>query len=494
MSQRPFCRTRSAAATFVVLSLGFTSPCHGAEPSPISKAAREEAAQRFDRGLKLFDAQDNAGALAEFLRADEIAPHVLLAYNIGLVYAAMNRPVDATQALERALKTADGLKPAQQARARAVHAEQSARVARVRVTTKPEGARLEVDGVTAGKTPLSEPLRVSSGTHVIGAVLEEHAPSRKEITIAGNQELALELELLPTEGSRLAHLGMKTNVADASISVDGQRVAKTPLAASLALTAGRHRVEVSRPGYSSVAQEIELGPGATGELVFDLTVDAAAVNQSGALLTLALSEPGAVVSVDGKTLGPYRGALKLPHGVHTLRVERDGFFPAERQIVLEPLAENRQVIHLQPTSETLAEHESKVSFHRTWGWVGVIGGAAAAGAGAAYLAVNAGAKSDAKDALGTVYDQEKNEVICDVASGDDWEDCNARYFLAKKNYDDKKKRDVFGFVGIGVGGALIATGVVLLLTGPASDKYDEVATLDLQVSPSSAFATVTGAF
>jgi hypothetical protein len=251
---------------------------------------------------------------------------------------------------------------------------------------------------------------------------------------------------------------------------------------------------VTRAGYSGIAQEIDLGPGASGELVFELAVDAVAVSRSGALLTLALSEPGAVVSVDGRTLGPYRGTLKLPHGVHALRVERDGFFPAERQVTLEPLKENRQVIRLQPTSETLAEHESAVSLHKTLGWGGIIAGAVAAGAGATYLALNAGAKSDAKKALGTVYDQERNEVICDVAAGDDPELCNARYLLAKKNYDDKKKRDVFGFVGIGVGGALLATGVVLLLTGPRADKYDAAPALALRLSPEGAFAAVTGAF
>jgi hypothetical protein len=477
-----------------VLSIAISTPSLGAEPPPVSPAAREEAAQRFDRGLKLFDAQDNAGALAEFLRADEIAPHVLLAYNVGLVYAAMNRPVDATRALERALKSPEGLKPAQLARARSVHAEQSARVARVRVTTKPEGARLEVDGVGAGKTPLSEPLRVASGTHVIGAVLEEHAPSRKEITIAGNQETSLELELVPTEGSRLSHLGVKTNVPDASVSVDGQRVAKTPLPASLALSAGRHRVEVARPGYTTAAQEIDLGPGAVGELTFELTVDAVAVSHSGATLALELSEPGAVVSIDGRTVGPYRGALKLPHGVHAVRVERDGFFPAERQVTLEPRAESRQVIRLQPTPETLADHESSVSFHRTWGWGAIIGGAVVAGAGATYLGVNAGAKSDARKALALVYDEQKNEVVCDVASGDDPNVCNERYLLAKNNLENKKKRDVFGFVGLGVGGALVATGVVLLLTGEPADKYDQVGALDVLVSPNGGYATLTTAF
>src|SRR6185503_13101426 len=146
---------------------------------------RREAAQRFDRGLKLFNEQDNAGALAEFRRANELSPQLLVVYNIGLVYAAMGRPVEAVGALEEALRSRDALKPALRSRAESVLAEQSARIGRVRVMTRPEGARIEVDGVAAGKRPLAEPLRVASGTHVVGAVLEEHAPARKEVTVAG---------------------------------------------------------------------------------------------------------------------------------------------------------------------------------------------------------------------------------------------------------------------------------------------------------------------
>lgn len=477
-----------------LLAVSLASAPLRAQQAAAPLTPRQEAAQRFDRGLKLFDSQDNAGALAEFLRADEISPHVLLAYNIGLVYAAMSRPVQAAESLERALKTPDGLKPAQLARARSVLAEQAARIGRVRITTRPDGAQLEVDGVTAGKTPLAGPLKVASGTHVIGAVLEEHAPVRREVTVAGNQEIALDLELVPTAGSRLAHLGLKCNVVDAAVTVDGQRVARTPLVATLALAAGRHKVEVSRPGYASVTKDIDIGPGATGELAFDLEVDLLALGQGGSTLALELSEPGAVVSVDGKVMGPYRGALKLPYGPHSLRIERDGFFPVERQVSLEPGATARQAIRLEPTPETRAAHESSVSFHRTWGWASVIAGGAVAGAGGVFLAVNAGAKADAQKALDLTYDQKSNEVICDVSAGDDPDVCNARYQLAKKRYDDKKGRDVFGFVGLGVGGALAVTGVVLLLTGEPADRYDRAAKLDVELSPGSMGARFSAAF
>jgi len=481
------------AMGLVLIALCFASPTHAAPPS---SSARSEAAERFDRGLKLFEAEDNAGALAEFRRAHELSPHVVLLYNMGLVYAAMSRPVEAFDVLTQALRAPEGLSPAMKSRAQTVLTEQSARIARVRVVTRPEGARIEVDGIPAGKSPLTEPLRVASGTHVIGAVLEEHAPARKEVTVAGNQEATLELDLLATEGSRLAHLALKSNVPDAAVRVDSQKVATTPLAASLALTAGRHSVELSRPGYATLVQSIDLGPGATGELTFTLEVDPLQVRMSGAMLTLDLSEPDAVIFVDGKHVGPYKGTLKLPPGAHTVRVERDGFYPLERQLTLDATAQNRHALRLEPTPETRAAHESSVSFHRTWGWISTLSGVAVATGGGVFLAVNAGAKKDRQADLDKYYDASKNEVICDVASGDDPQMCNARYQAAQDAYDDTKAKDAIGYVGLGVGGALIVTGVVLLLTGEPAGKYDEPASgaVSVGLSPGGASLAYSGTF
>ena len=41
----------------------------------------------------------------------------------------------------------------------------------------------------------------------------------------------------------------------------------------------------------------------------------------------------------------------------------------------------------------------------------------------------------------------------------------------KSDYDDAKRKDIIGYVGIGVGAALTVTGVVFLLTGEDADKF-----------------------
>src|SRR5260370_8717793 len=63
-----------------------------------SGAVKAEARERFDRGVRLFEKGENAGALAEFKRAYELIPNPLVLFNMGLVYPAINRPIAATAA------------------------------------------------------------------------------------------------------------------------------------------------------------------------------------------------------------------------------------------------------------------------------------------------------------------------------------------------------------------------------------------------------------
>src|SRR6187549_2901799 len=113
-------RTRCLTCALISALYLATPTAHAAEPDAAAKA---EAAKRFDRGLSLFDEGDNAGALAEFKQVYQTLPNPVVLYNIGLVYAAMGRPVDAVEALKQ-VATLDSLSPAQQQRAQTTLADQ----------------------------------------------------------------------------------------------------------------------------------------------------------------------------------------------------------------------------------------------------------------------------------------------------------------------------------------------------------------------------------
>jgi hypothetical protein len=470
------------------------------KPSETKKpvdAKQVEAAQRFDRGLQLFDDGDNSGALAEFKRTYEILPNPMVLYNIGLVYAAMARPVDAVDALEPAV-SGGGLPPKQLERATQTLADQKARIGRLSVTTTPEGARIEVDNVEVAKTPLALPIRVSEGSHIVGAMAEGFAPARKEVVVAGNSDASLHLDLVSTQGKQLANLTVRTPTAGAEVRVDNEIAGKTPLATSLTLVAGHHVVELRRPGYTSARHEVDIGAGATGDLAFDLAIDPSTLGTEGATLVLDASESPVDLTVDGARKGPYTEPLRLPRGPHHLSIAVAGFIPLDRDVTLDGAQTNVVHVVLEPTTERRASYESTAHFHRTWGWVGIIGGAAIAGGGVAYLAINSSSKASAQKDLNYYLGEQAAEAAnrlvheggpCDLSNG---VDCQPQVDAAQAKYDNAKSRDTVGFVGIGVGGAVLITGVVLLFTGNDPGKYEHPASRSLGAARGPRIALVPG--
>lgn len=66
-----------------------------------------------------------------------------------------------------------------------------------------------------------------------------------------------------------AHVDITSFPAAASVRVDGHERGRTPL--RLALTPGRHRVELSKPGYLGTARVVEAIAGVDGTLALSLT-------------------------------------------------------------------------------------------------------------------------------------------------------------------------------------------------------------------------------
>ncbi len=490
-------RSPRVAAVLAALSLLPIPAAHAAEPTPGASAgtpapttpagpaapkagddAKAEAARRFDRGLKLFNAGDNAGALAEFKRIYEIVPNPVVLYNIGLVYAAMARPVDAVDALESAIKSGV-LSASDLERATATLNDQAARVARLNVTTVPEQAAIEVDGVQVAKTPLLSPIRIAEGNHIVGAAAEGYTPARKEIVVAGNVDASLHLELVRSRGKGVGNLSVRTATLGAEVHVNGKPMGRTPLATSLTLPMGNHEVELRRPGYVSERRQISLGEGATGEVALDLRVDPQALGRDGATLLIESSESPFEVTVDGERRGVYGASLRLPRGPHDVTVTAAGFVPGERVVTLEPSVTNVARFVLEPTPETRERHRSNALFHRYWGIGGIIGGAVLGGVGTALVVVGSGQKKDGEDGIAEVERKlEADEPPCDQFSGFAAEpdqtqmQCDQARADAQSKVDAGRTKSIAGFVGIGVGGAVAVTGLVLLLTGDDPDQYE----------------------
>ncbi len=458
---------------------GFGKASNGPSDSgSVDSTRRAEAARRFDRALLLFESGENAGALAEFKRAYEGLPDPVVLYNIGLVYAALARPVDAVDALDRVMTESNRLNPAQLQRAKQTLEDQRARVARLMITTKPPAARIEVDGIEVARTPTDVPIRVAEGKHVVGAVAEGYAPANKEIFVAGNSDTRLTFELIATQTAMPAHLAVRTRVPGVQVYIDGKLMGETPLAATIAAPPGEHSVELRRPGYLPVTEVVNVGAGATAEISLDPTIDVRALQREGATLVLQVSEAPAECWIDDQRQGFYQRPVRLPRGPHRLRVASPGFVPFEQEVALAPSKDNRIEVVLEPTAETRRSHLSSARFHRTWGWTGLVGGLAVTAGGAVLALIGGSEKSEGQhqlDAINAKFDN--SEPPCDYRSGYASQQyspvvCNQTISDAQGKVDAGNTLSTLGFIGMGVGGAAVATGLVLLLTGNDPHKYE----------------------
>ena len=432
--------------------------------------ARQEAQTRFGAAIRLFDEKDYAGALAEFRRANDLAPNSVVSYNIARCYEALGRPVDAVKALAPLL--VPGAAPEDQ-RTRAADMTQKleGRIGSLTIQGDAPGAHVEIDGFDVGTMPLKAPISVASGTRIVTIVATGYAPFRTEVVVAGKASASVDVKLVATE-AKLAHLEVKSNVAGAEVRVAGQTIGKTPLSAPVTLLPGNHVVDLSRRGYTTEQRTVTLGDGATGKVDVSLKESP---DGPKAQLALRVSEPSPIVYVDGEARGT-KLSLALPPGQHRIRVEHAGFLPSDRDVDLTEGAEQVVRVRLIPTADTRDAYESSVRTRKTWGWVLVASGAAVGIGGGVLTLTAATAITDQKAA---VADLDRRLAVgsgdpCSESNGSEAEPvlaCKQQRDSAQAKLENAKTRQVIGIIGASVGGAALITGAILLLTAPPADRF-----------------------
>jgi hypothetical protein len=396
-----------AAPASAPVSAPVSAPASAPVSAPASAptAVKVEARERFDTGLHLFEKGENAGALAEFKRAYQLIPNPLVLYNMGLVYAAMNRPVESVDTLSQFLVDAGTANVEQRAHGEQVRNEQTRRIAQLVVLTD-HPATVEVDGVEVGRTPLTKPIRVASGSHVVAVEAPGFLGSRREVTLAGQITETVAMGMQPTD-TRMAQLVVNTALPGAEVVVNGKRVGVTPLPASVAVPPGRVSVELQRAGYRTASQTIALDEGARGELSFTLEEDPAAPASVKGRLIVTVSERDAEVSIDGSPRRVLTGPLSLPVGPHRVHLERGGFESADRSVEVNFGQDASLLVTLVPTAETKAQVDSSRQTRKILGWSLLAGGAALALGGGAFAVASQGNIKSAQDRLTTVLGNEK---------------------------------------------------------------------------------------
>ena len=182
------------------------------------------------------------------------------------------------------------------------------------------------------------------------------------------------------------------------------------------------------------------------------------VAQSGKVI-LSVSEEGADVSVDGKTMGTSPlGALNIPAGPRDIRVSKAGFVDWARTVQVEPKQTQMEEVTLIPSATFIADYESKTASMRRWAWITL----------ATFVALEAGAAG-----LRTYTFLEYDPIEDDYNSGDYGNLTQSEYYDKYKS--DMDRAEIMDYAALSMAIAGIAVGVVsayLFLEGEDPDRYE----------------------
>jgi hypothetical protein len=208
-------------------------------------------------------------------------------------------------------------------------------VRRLAISSTPPGAEVVVtlaagaDGVvppakSLGRTPIAR-AELPDGKHTLVATLAGHAKLTQELVVDAKSK-ALALTLKP-----VAQLQLRAAVPEAEgakVTLNGRDAGVVPL--DQELDPGRVLLEVTKPGFRSYSQWLDLTGGQTLQLPLLLQSEAKPVGQ----LFVTADLPGVPVVIDGQDKGVTPLSIDLPPGPVIVELLPKGLKPWKKTVTI----------------------------------------------------------------------------------------------------------------------------------------------------------------
>jgi len=182
----------------------------------------------------------------------------------------------------------------------------------ITIDSVPRGARVMVDGKSAGSTPLT--IDLAAGEHKLELTAERFKPWREVIAVKANQPRKLEtVQLQPADGI----LTVRTDPAGANVMVGNSFAGRTPLELKLAAQT-QHLIHIYKTGYEEANHKIKLISEESQTLSIVLKPKLGVIN-------FAVEPPDAEIFIDGKSMGTVPRQMRLLAVEHRLEIKKKGF-------------------------------------------------------------------------------------------------------------------------------------------------------------------------
>lgn len=194
-----------------------------------------------------------------------------------------------------------------------------------------------VDGHAAGAVP--GVLRdVAAGARTVEIHVSRYRPWSTTVEVEGKGiEQTLDVVLQPA----WADYKLASQPEDASLSIDGVAVGRTPLRGEL--LEGRRVLRLEKPGYQPWQQALEVKAGVSVQL------GTVVLREAEGEVALVSTPPGASVTVDDAYVGRTPVTLSLAPGkTHRLAVLAEGYVPLTRELRVASAARESLALTLEP--------------------------------------------------------------------------------------------------------------------------------------------------
>ncbi len=314
-------RVAFAALLFVLCVIG-------ARPSFAAPAddALAEAKELFRRGVELFEAGDLETALDFFRRSRTRFASMQNTLDMAICLEALGRDDEALEAYDDAIAAfGKDLNEAERANiARKVRALR-ANVGAIDVSSNVNGS-VVIDGRERARLPLTSPIRVTKGSHVVRVIKDGYITFETTLDVAAGERVPVDAKLAPltsTGGLRVEDVG----VIGADVVVDGVVVGVTPWEGTLG--PGTHVIWTRKGGVGSAPTRAVVLQGQTALLRLKSTA-------LGPVASVVVHPASATITLNGVDVAKGRWDGALPTGHYEVDVNDDGYTPRRASFDVAP--------------------------------------------------------------------------------------------------------------------------------------------------------------
>ena len=211
------------------------------------------------------------------------------------------------------------------------------------VRSRPTGAVVRLNDSQVGRTPLTVN-ELDEGRHSIALRVENHRSYKTTIDVTGGDTT----EVAPTLAPEPAVIRVRVRPSG-EVRIGGARRPADPNGLVVdSLPPGTYRLTlISDLGRWETPLQLEAGERYRRIVDFTQHVEVAVTARTPEGRPL----PNATVQVDGETVGYTPQRLTRRVGQHTIRVEKDGYRPAERTALFDTDMDSPMVFELSPRSQ-----------------------------------------------------------------------------------------------------------------------------------------------